>query len=81
MDNRDLEIMRLKGEVQLLEEELARLRPKEGADDLLPGQLDWWAEEMMFWRTKWLLEHPERQNLEYVQNARLDERIDVMLFV
>jgi len=81
MDDRGLEIQRLQGEIQLLKNEIALLRPKEDAGTIVPGQVDWWAEEMLFWRTKYLREHPERANKEYILNARADERLDVILFV
>lgn len=43
--------------------------------------IEWWAEEMLFWRTKYLLEHPDQANFDYVQTARETENIDVMMFL
>ena len=43
--------------------------------------IDWWAEEMLFWRTKYLLEHPEQATEDYVRNAREDEGLDPMIFI
>ncbi len=43
--------------------------------------IEWWAEEMLFWRTKYLLEHPQQANFDYVSTAREDEKIDPMMFL
>lgn len=48
----------------------------------LEGQcIEWWAEEMLFWRTKYLLDHPEHANTDYVRTARDNENIDPMMFI
>lgn len=56
MDDKDLEILRLRGEILLLEK-----------------QVDWFAAEQDFWRRKYLREHPERDNWDYVETARESE--------
>lgn len=43
--------------------------------------IEWWAEEMLFWRTKYLQEHPNLANTDYVRNAREDEKLDPMIFI
>lgn len=49
---------------------------------LLEGKaIEWWAEEMLFWRTKYLRDHPEQANHDYVQTAREDEKLDPMIFI
>lgn len=49
---------------------------------LIEGRtLEWWAEEMLFWRTKYLMEHPEHNNETYVRTAREDEKIDPWMFL
>lgn len=48
---------------------------------LAAAERDWWAEEMLFWRTKYLLEHPDLAIPDYVHTAREDEKIDPMLFL
>lgn len=49
---------------------------------LLEGKcIEWWAEEMLFWRTKYLLEHPEHANTDYVRNARQLEKLDPLIFI
>lgn len=53
MDDKDLEILRLRGEIELLATEL-----------------DWWAKEQDFWRRKYLRDHPEHDNWDYVNAAR-----------
>jgi len=52
-----------------------------GELELLCRERDWWAEEMLFWRTKYLQDHPEHESLDYVRSAREDENIDVMIFI
>jgi hypothetical protein len=43
--------------------------------------IEWWAEEMLFWRTKYLLEHPDQANYDYVSTAREDEKLDPFIFI
>lgn len=45
----------------------------EGEQELHHDELGWWAAELDFWRCKFLKEHPELDNWEYVQNARKNE--------
>lgn len=58
-------------EIQRLHGELA----------LAASERDWWAEEMLFWRTKYLREHPTLANHEYVRSAREEENLDPMIFI
>lgn len=46
----------------------------EGQMELHHDELKWWAEELDFWRSKYLKEHPELDNWAYVMNARKDEQ-------
>jgi len=81
MTDKDLEINRLCGEVALLKEEVALLKAAEELrfrDDVAPH---WFAEELFFWRTKYLKDHPEHNTTDYVRHARENERIDVILFM
>lgn len=45
----------------------------EGEQELHHDEIGWWAKELDFWRLKYLKEHPELDNWEYVRNARKDE--------
>lgn len=45
----------------------------EGEMELHHAEIGWWAAELDFWRCKYLREHPEHDNWEYVRNARKDE--------
>jgi len=45
----------------------------EGEMELHHDELGWWSKELDFWRSKYLKEHPELDNWEYVRNARKDE--------
>lgn len=56
IDDKDIEILRLRGEIQLLEK-----------------QIDWFAAEQDFWRRKYLCEHPEHDNWDYVETALENE--------
>lgn len=56
MSDEQLEILRLRGEILLLEK-----------------QIDWFAAEQDFWRCKYLREHPEHDNWDYVDSARESE--------
>lgn len=81
MSDKDIEIAALRGEVALLKDELRLLRNSQETHGADPDALSWWAEEMMFWRSKYLADHPEHHNAEYVHNARQNERRDVQIFV
>lgn len=49
---------------------------------LASTERDWWAEEMLFWRTKFLKDHPNLATHDYVQSAREEEGSDdVMIFI
>lgn len=45
--------------------------------------IDWWAEEMLFWRSKWLADHPEKATYDYVSTAREDEgdKVEILMFI
>lgn len=45
----------------------------EGEVALLEERLEWFAADLDFWRRKYLLEHPEKDNWKYVAEARKDE--------
>lgn len=40
---------------------------------LLQKQIDWWAANQDFWRCKYISEHPELQNWEYMFSAFSEE--------
>lgn len=49
---------------------------------LAESEREWWAEEMLFWRTKFLKDHPDLATADYVHTAREEEGTDdVMIFV
>lgn len=50
--------------------EILRLR---GEIQLVNAQVDWFVAEMDFWRAKYLREHPDHDNWDYVQTARENE--------
>lgn len=52
-----------------------------GEQHIATNTIEWWAEEMLFWRTKYLRDHPEHANFDYVQTARETEKIDPLLFL
>jgi hypothetical protein len=80
MTDDQLEIQRLRGELAIAREELSMLRDSQETHGRDVDALTWWAEEMLFWRSKYLNEHPEHANKEYVRSARENERIDVKIF-
>jgi hypothetical protein len=45
----------------------------EGEKELYHDEIGWWAKELDFWRAKYLREHPEHDNWEYVATARKKE--------
>lgn len=57
MDDKDLEILRLKGEIEIIKAEFE-------------NKIAWWAGEQDFWRRKYLSEHPENDNWDYVESAK-----------
>jgi hypothetical protein len=63
MNELELKFLTQEGENILLREENAKLRES----------LEWFANEQDFWRSKFLKEHPECDNWEYVENARENE--------
>jgi hypothetical protein len=40
---------------------------------MLEASRDWFAKEQDFWRAKFLKEHPEKNNWEYVESAQSKE--------
>lgn len=81
MIDQDIEIAALRGELSLLKDELRLLRNSQETHGADYEALCWWAEEMMFWRAKYLKEHPECDNADYVRHARERERMDVKIFI
>lgn len=81
MSDHEIEIAALRGEIELLKTEVRLLRDDEEARIHGDEHRHWWAEEMLFWRTKYLLDHPDQATKEYVRNARQIERIDVKVFL
>lgn len=60
MNQSDLQIAELEGQILLLNEEV----------DYLNESRKWFYEEMYFWRKKYLREHPEFDNHDYIECAR-----------
>lgn len=50
-----------------------RIAVLEGEIELHHDEIKWWADELDFWRRKYLADHPEHDNWAYVMNARKDE--------
>lgn len=52
-----------------------------GELELLTTERNWWAEEMIYWRAKYLADHPEHNNPDYVKSARIDDPMDGQIFL
>lgn len=63
MSDHELEIQRLLGEIELLKQAHA-------------DEVEWWAKEQDFWRRKYLQDHPENDNWDFVESAREIEEDD-----
>lgn len=79
MTDKDITIQELRGRIAILESELKLHRRDEEANG--DGSSDWWKEEMIFWRAKYLKDHPEHSNYDYVSTARENERMDGQIFI